>query len=69
MSLVTSTDKHEILTKEIDIVAKDFMEHKWNLLTKIATILMNAIENSFKEAHKIEWNKKKQSADPNAYIL
>ena len=55
MLLVSSHDKHDQISLEIEVVAKNYMEHKSSLLTKIASILVSAIDNSFKEAHKVDW--------------
>lgn len=68
MLLVSSQDVHDQITGEVEVVAKNYMEHKSSLLTKISSILVMAIESSFKEAHKVEWWAKKEGSDPNAYV-
>ena len=68
MLLVSASDKHETISAEVETVAKDFMTHKSSLLSKIATILVGAIENSFREAHKVEWRKARDTNEPNPYV-
>jgi len=68
MLLVSSHDKHDQISLEIEVVAKNYMEHKSSLLTKIASILVSAIDNSFKEAHKVDWRAKREGGEPNLYI-
>ena len=66
-AMPTDTFEKGGIDREFETISNDLTEHKKNLLNKISQILMGAIDQSFKEAEKVEWEAERK--EPNEYIL